>query len=278
MFALRRRTTYLFLAVSLAHILLISSQLQSRTGMSLPKTAAFRAFATAQSGIMSIGDGFRSLWTHYVALKGVAAENATLRERIVALDGQAQQEQALVAEAHALEDAARLQRTLDHPTVVARVIAGDPSPDALTITIDRGSADGIRLDMAVIAVGGVVGRVIQVIEHASQVQLLTGRMAGAGAMLERTNSGGIIEGGAGDPPLALTMVSNQADVRLGDKVFTSGQDGIYPQGLLIGSIVSARKGSGQYKSIAVRPSVDFSHIDLVLVVLAAAAKPLGGGA
>jgi rod shape-determining protein MreC len=142
--------------------------------------------------------------------------------------------------------------------------------------IDRGTADGVQPDMAVIGAKGVVGRVInQPTPHAAQVQLLIGKLAGAGVTiersgagiaLERTGTGGIAVGGAGDPPLRLEYVPNSADLRVGDRVLTSGQDGIYPPGFLVGTV--GVPNAAQSTGVAVRPAVDFTHIDIVLVVLA----------
>src|SRR6185295_14889900 len=191
--------------------------------------------------------------------------------------GQLQQEQAVSNGTKALEEALKLQQSVSAPTLAARVIAGSPTPGSLTVTIDRGSDDGVQTDMAVIAAKGVVGRVInQPTPHAAQVQLLIGKLAGAGVTiersgagiaLERTGTGGIAVGGAGDPPLRLEYVPNSADLRVGDRVLTSGQDGIYPPGFLVGIVERAERGA-VYWTVAVRPAVDFTHIDIVLVVLA----------
>jgi rod shape-determining protein MreC len=127
--------------------------------------------------------------------------------------------------------------------------------------------DGVAPDMAVIAPMGVVGRVVgSPSRHASRVQLIVDRNAAAGALTERTRSGGMVVGRAGDPPLQMDLVSNLADVKQGDVVVASGVDGIYPKGFAIGHIESVQRGSGLYLAIAVRPSVDFSSLEEVLVV------------
>jgi rod shape-determining protein MreC len=152
--------------------------------------------------------------------------------------------------------------------LAARVIAGSPAPGSLTVTIDRGSDDGVQTDMAVIAGQGVVGRVInQPAPHAAQVQLLVGRNAAAAVTLERTGAGGLVVGGASDLLLTVDYVSNQADVQVGERVLTSGQDGIFPAGFVVGYVERSEKGTN-YRLVKVRPSVDFTHIELVLVVLA----------
>ena len=84
--------------------------------------------------------------------------------------------------------------------------------------------------MAVISPKGVVGRVVgPVAAHAARVQLLIDRNAAAGAVTERTRAGGMVVGVDGDPPLAMELVSNLADVKPGDVVVASGVDGMYPR-------------------------------------------------
>ena len=73
-------------------------------------------------------------------------------------------------------------------------------------------------------------------------------------------------GGQGNPPLKLQYLSNLADVRIGDRVVTSGLDGIYPKGFVLGTVRTVERGSGLYKAIQLKPAVDFSSIEEVLVV------------
>jgi rod shape-determining protein MreC len=99
------------------------------------------------------------------------------------------------------------------------------------------------------------------------VQLLIDRNAAAGAWTERTRAGGLVTGVDKDPPLSMELVSNQADVKTGDVVVASGVDGIYPKGFAIGQVETSERGSGLYRAISVRPTVDFSSLEEVLVLL-----------
>jgi rod shape-determining protein MreC len=159
----------------------------------------------------------------------------------------------------------KMQSAIPQRTLAADVIAGDASSFFRTVTINRGTSDGLRRDLAVIAPAGVVGRVVgDPASRAARVQLLIDRSAGAGALIERSRAGGVAVGdGSG---LRLEYVSALADVAVGDVVVTSGLDGIYPKGFVIGSVVSIEAASGS-RTIVVRPSVDFSSLEEVLVVL-----------
>jgi rod shape-determining protein MreC len=274
-----RRTLVLFLVLSFGHLLLMSVQVQSRSGMPIIQAGAFGIFAGVQHVTAGLADVTRSLWSNYIALRGVVAENDALQKQVLALQGQVQAEAAIASQTRDLEHLLNLKQSLAVKTLAARVIAGDPAPGANTITIDRGSADGVEANMAVIGHAGVVGRVInRPSPHAAQVQLLIGRTAGAGAMTENSQAVGPVRGGAGNPPLEMEFVDLLTDVKIGERVLTSGLDGIFPRGFVIGTVERAVKGSGSgtYSEIAIRPAMDFSNIHVVLVVLTRPARVEGG--
>jgi rod shape-determining protein MreC len=263
-----RRPLTLLIVICVGHILLISSQVQSKTGLPMLESVAFGTLARVQGGVAGVADGVRSIWSQYFALRGVERENAALRQRVLELEGQVQSERARASTARSLEEALKLQQETTQKTLAARVIGGDPSPGALTVLIDRGEQEGVFPDMAVIAGGGVVGRIIgRPAAHWSRVQLLIGRDAGAGAVLEKSGQGGFLAGGFGDRLYRLELLSSLTPVEVGERVVTSGQDGLYPRGYTLGT-VEAVEGEGKDRVIKVRPSVDFSHIEIVLVVLA----------
>src|SRR5262245_24695494 len=267
-----RRTLSLLTVMCLGHVLLISAQVQSRSGMPVLESAAFGLFAQVQAMITGVADGGRSLWTNYFALRRAASENAALRERVLALEGQLQEQEALAGRAKALEDTLGLKQSQPAPTLAARVIAGSPTPSVWTVTIDRGSEDGLEPDLAVIGAKGMVGRVIAPLaKHAATVQLLIDRDAGAAVTFERANAGGLVVG-VGRASLDTKYVPVLAAVQVGERVVTSGQDGIYPAGFTVGSVETVT-GQGAERQIVVRPAVDFSHLDLVLVMLAKPPRP-----
>src|SRR5262249_41019229 len=130
----------------------------------------------------------------------------------------------------------------------------------------KGTRDGLHADMAVIAPAGVVGRVVVPSPRAAKVQLLIDRNAAAAALVERSRAQGVVVG-TGDARLRLEYVSEVADIVQGDVVVTSGIDGIYPKGFVIGLVETVEKSGGAYKQIVVRPAVDFRSLEDVLVVL-----------
>jgi rod shape-determining protein MreC len=269
----RRRTLTLFVVLCLGHVLLISAQVQSGQGRSVLHVSAFGAVAAVQGSSSAVTQGAGGLWSNYIALVGASRENEELRARIVSLEGELQAERARAAAVTALEQALKLQQSIVPPTLAARVIAGSPVPGTLTVTIDRGTDDGVTANMAVISGAGVVGRVIgQPTAHAALVQLIIGKSANTGAMVEKTNDAGLAAGGFADGLLRLELLSSGASVAVGDRIVTSGQDGIYPSGFVIGH-VTAVNGTGKSREVLIAPAVNFSHIEIVLVVLARPAQP-----
>ena len=120
--------------------------------------------------------------------------------------------------------------------------------------------------MAVLAPAGVVGRVIKPTARSAIVQLLIDRNAAAGVIIERSRAQGVAMG-AGDGRLRLEYMSEAFDVAVGDEVVTSGIDNIYPKGFAVGKIDSIEKSGAAYRRISIKPAVDFSALEEVLIVL-----------
>jgi rod shape-determining protein MreC len=279
--AARPRTGLLFLAVVIGHVILISSQVQSRSGVPVLEGVTFGVFARVQQSTSHAIKSVGNFWGNYVDLRGARAENAMLRSRVEDLEVQLQEQRALAQRSGQLQALLDLKQFVSVPTLAADVISGFVNPGVLTVTIDKGSRDGVKPNMAVISSAGVVGRVIgPLAAHAARIQLLIDHNgpAAAGAMTERTRAGGMVVGKEGDPALRMDFVSNLADVKAGDVVVTSGADGIYPRGFRIGWVQRSERGDGLSLAITVRPSVDFRALDEVLVVLREARAAIPEGA
>ncbi len=272
----RQRTAVLFIAVVLGHIILISAQVNSSAGVPLLEVITFGAFAEVQRGAAGLTGGVRDAWSGYGNLRHVRAENEKLRQQLGELQVQFQQERARAERAKQLETLLGFQQALRIETVAAGVIGASASLDFRGITIDRGTTNAVIANMAVIAPAGLVGRVVTPTAHASKVQLLIDRNAAAGAVVERTRAQGIVVGSGADM-LRMDFVAATADVKAGDTVVTSGVDGIYPRGFVIGKIELVENGSGIHKTISVRPSVEFNRLEEVLVVKTPPAQAAQGG-
>jgi len=263
---IRQRSGYLFLAVTLGQILLVSAQVNSKSGVPVIESVTFGIFSEVQRGLSGGFLGIRSLWTGYIGLRHVKAENDTLKRDLAAAQVAVQEQRALADRTRGLENLLGLRQQVKLNTVAAEIIGAAASPDFRTLTIDKGTRDGVRADMSVIAPAGVVGRLVVPSMRSAKVQLLIDRNAAAGAIIERTRAQGVVVGG-GDDRLRMEYVSEVFDIVVGDVVVTSGIDGIYPKGFVIGQIESVERSGGAYKRITIKPAVDFRSLEEVLVVL-----------
>ncbi len=269
---IRQRTGYLFLAVIVGHIILISAQVNTRRGVPMLEAVTFGLFAEVQRGSSSLIAKMQDSWQNYLALQQVHVENERLKLEVARLQVGLQQERAVAEQSRTLQQLLDFRSSVSFATTGAAVIAGGASPDFRTMTIDKGARAGLKPDMAVIAPAGVVGRVIMPSARASKIQLLIDRNAAAGALVERSRAQGVVEGTGADL-LRMNYVSGVADVKVGDRVVTSGIDGIYPKGFVIGQIESIERGAGEFSAIVIRPAVDFAALEAVLIVLTPPVAP-----
>jgi rod shape-determining protein MreC len=263
---IRQRSGYLFLVVTLGQILLISAQVNTKSGVPVIERVTFGVFSEVQRGFSGGLSGIRNVWSGYVGLRNMKAENDALKRDLASAQIAVQEQRALADRTRGLERLLELREQVALKTVAANIIGGAATPDFRTLTIDRGTRDGVRTDMAVIAPGGVVGRLVVPSARAAKVQLLIDRNAAAGALIERSRAQGLVTGG-GDDRLRMEYVAEAADIVAGDAVMTSGIEGIYPKGFLIGHVETVEKNGPAYRRIVVKPAVDFRKLEEVLVVL-----------
>jgi rod shape-determining protein MreC len=262
---LHQRAGSLFVAVTLGHVVLVSAQVNSRSGLPLLESATLGVVAELQRAAAAVVGGVQDAWDGYVSLADVQAENARLRRVLAETEVRLQAERAQADRSRGLERLLELRDRTSLGTVAAEVIAAGIAPEFRTVTIDKGRQHGLRRDMAVMAPDGVVGRVVVAGGRAARVQLLIDRNAAAGALVERSRTQGLIVG-LGDGRLRLDYTSELSDVAVGDTIVTSGIDGIYPKGFVIGRVASIEKTSGTDRDIIVEPAVDMARLEEVLVV------------
>jgi rod shape-determining protein MreC len=263
---IRSRTGYLFLGIILGHIILISAQVNSRTGVPVLESVTFGVFAELQRMVSGVTGSVRRVWTGYVGLRHAQTENESLKRQLSEAQIALQEQRALADRARGLQQLLDLRDRSNLRTAAAEIIGSAASPDFRTVSIDKGALAGLKTDMAVIAPSGVVGRVVVSSPRSAKVQLLVDRNAAAGAIIERSRAQGVVVG-SGDGRLLLEYMSEVYDVVVGDDVVTSGIDGIYPKGFVIGKVDGVEKSGASYKRITVKPAVDFASLEEVLVVL-----------
>jgi rod shape-determining protein MreC len=272
---IRQRTGWLFGAIVVSHIVLISAQVTTKRGVPILQEVTFGAFAEMQRGATSAFGSAREGWQNYFALQEIRRENEQLKQEVTNLRVTLEQERSIAQQTRTLQQLLDLRSATGFKTAAAMVIGSGADPEFRTITIDKGTQDGLGADMAVMSPAGIVGRILMPTARAAKVQLIIDRDAAAGVMIERTRVAGIVTGVGSAEELGfkaglidLNYVPSSADVKPGDRVVTSGIDGIYPKGLPVGEIQSAERVGGEWR-IRVKPSVDFAALEAVLVVLKA---------
>src|ERR1700756_4132227 len=178
---------------------------------------AIGAITPLEKNIVRLQTGTSQLWHNYIYLRGVRQENRQLQDQIQQL----QLEQVRLRQD--AEQARRLQALLGFKeqyidkTTAAQVIGSSGSEQSRIVYLDKGSADGITQDMAVISAQGVVGKVIQVFRHTAQVLLINDQTSGVGTILEQSRLQGVLKGKpSGD--LVLDNIMSEEEVKPGDRV------------------------------------------------------------
>jgi rod shape-determining protein MreC len=134
----------------------------------------------------------------------------------------------------------RLKAAVPYRTVAARVIAVDAGGWSEQVVLDKGRADGVDSERGVISESGLVGQVFAVTAHTASVVLVTDRNSSVAAMVGRSRTAGIVKG-TGHGTCVMTYLPPQADVRVGDRILTSGRGGIFPKGLPIGTVTKVER-------------------------------------
>ncbi|MFA4875088.1 MAG: rod shape-determining protein MreC [bacterium] len=231
-----------------------------------------------QQFVSGIIGGVKGAWQRYVSLIGVEEERAQLSRRVAELEG------SLMRLGETEEENKRLRALLDYKeslpqkTAAARVIANDPRAEFKSITIDKGSNDGVQPLMAVLGPRGLVGRVGTVTAGYSRVLLLTDPNSSIDAMVQRSRARGVVQGAAWRTELKtgfyiarLEYLRRVSDIRDGDVVVTSGLDRVFPAGIPIGTVtdISASR-YGVFTEANIIPFENMAELQEVLVILSTA--------
>ena len=149
---------------------------------------------------------------------------------------------------------------------VATVIGYDPSSWQRAIIVDKGSNDGAAPGMAVVSGSGLVGQITSVGRRSARVLLISDPLSGVDALIQGNRARGIVEGD-GNGGCVWKFVLREEEVKIGDRVISSGLDGVFPRGLLIGIVtgVSSRPDS-MFHDITLQPSVVMDKVESVIVV------------
>ena len=220
----------------------------------------------------------------YLALRGAHEEAAQCRAELSQSKAEINAlEQARIENERLRKLLAYTETTLE-PDIMARVVGVNASSNFLSIRLDRGEDDGVRAGMPVVTSDGVVGQIVRSVGHSSDVMLLSDASSRIGVVVQRTGSRATAAGSGGRGTLSLENALRSDELVEGDLIITSGVDGIFPHGLVVGKVEQVQKlPSSLFLTASVRPAVNLRRLREVLIVPVpvvtgpqALAAPLGG--
>ena len=235
-------------------ILALTSRIQDSISYTLDQTvSAFENYVylihTRQENLQLLDEN-RKLLSSIASLQETQQENVRLRKLLV------------------------FQEKFHLETVAARVIAKDVSSEFRAIRINRGEASGVQKNMAVLTAEGVVGRVLRTTANTADIVTVLDLLSAVDSIVERSRARGIVEGMT-DAVCQLKFALRTDDIQPGDLLVSSGLGGVFPKGAPVGVVSKVnRKAFGITQDVEVKPAVDFSKLEEVLVVTRALSEPI----
>jgi rod shape-determining protein MreC len=231
-----------------------------------PASAFLEMIRPIDAGIKHFSAGTSGIVNDYLALVHVREENAHLRLELARVKSDQARLAELETENRHLSELLELRDVLGLSAVAANVIGSDATGLSHTLILGSGESNGLRPGMAVLSNQGVVGKIIAVSPHASRVLLIDDHNSALDGFDQRSRARGIVAGLV-DDGLILKYTDRSEDIRAGDPVVTSGLDGIFPRGLLVGTIKYVhREGPGLFLNVSIAPAVEFRGLEQVLIV------------
>jgi len=260
------------IALLLVNFILMAFDARDRTsGQRVVRAWTQTAADFVQSPVTTITSSIANYFTSISTLRSAQSENDFLKQRVQELEVELKQNEELASENTRLKSLLNLKDQSKYKVLTARIIGRDPSIWFDSSIIDRGSLDGVTLNMPIVTDGGVVGRVSNVSPLTSQVDLITRKGSGVGAIVGQVGESGalgVVTGTSKGDMLEMKYVPGNVDVKVGQQIFTTGQDDIYPPGLKVGEIVSVVSGSATTPhQILVRPAARLDGMQEVGILL-----------
>ena len=263
----RKNRPLVFAGVLLLTALLwYSVNLRQKDETNFLESVVLRATGPVQATLDRAIVGAADIWGHYLYLVDTSEDNQELIKENRTLRAVLAQSDEVRLENERLRLLLEFKEAQAFETLPARVIAEDASSWFRTVMIDKGSEQGVTEGMPVVVAEGVVGRVVRSSPRFSRVLLITDASSAVASLLQGNRARGVCRGKG--EQLVFDFVLRQEGVGIGDRVVTSGMGGVFPKGLMVGSVKGVnRQEFGLFQEIEVTPSVDFSHLEEVLILL-----------
>jgi len=263
-----RRPTLLFIVVLALLFLLMSVSSQTRylgETRTMFERTVMTIFSPVPKLVHWVGGAMQDMYHGYVDMRGAVNENLELRRKVASLTTENLKLRQSEGDLRRLRSLLAYSEQFTMSTSMAQTIMLDTAGRFKSIIIDRGSAGGVEVNDVIANANGLVGRVVLTTKDLAKVQLVTDNNCSVGSLVERTRRQGVVRGN-GSTALQMADIPTLADVQPGDRVLTAGIDGVYPRGIPIGLVTKAEPGQSLFKTVTVKPSVDFGAIEEVIVI------------
>ncbi|MFQ6037267.1 MAG: rod shape-determining protein MreC [Candidatus Aminicenantales bacterium] len=270
----RHKGFVVLVSLILLQFVLISVQVPLGEDESVFERAIFSVFSPVQHAGVAVYTGIGKVFRNYFRLIRTQAENSLLLQENFSLRQENTLLKSILKTYRAEEEIAQVLQDLGKAILPARVIGLDASNYWRSLVINKGSEDGVRINMVVLDRHGyLVGRVVDPVSfREARVQLITDTEAGVHVKPEGKAVPGIVIGtGRGRCRLAF-ILSTDTEVAEGDRLVSTGSDGIYFPGLTVGYVLSVKKDQSLFKRIEVEPAFRIGDLDLVAVIRARAGE------
>ncbi|MGD0497174.1 MAG: rod shape-determining protein MreC [Bryobacteraceae bacterium] len=259
-----RNITVLLLAI-FAQLILLAVQVKNGSDVRIIRVWTVTAVTPAARVLEAIRGGGAALVRNYLMLQRADAEN----RRLQAENGQLKLDNIFLKNELNTADRAKalqvFQAQTPSRTLAATVFGTGAGANSKVVFVDRGSVSGVRRGMGVITPDGIVGKVLAVYPMASEVVLITDPDFAAGVISQKNQAHGVVKG-QGTPLCKVDYVSFADKVEPGEWLYTAGDDRIFPRGLPVGVVKSARDGQ-PYKEVYMEPSGLRRGLEDVLIVV-----------
>ncbi len=264
-------TPWLLIILLLGNFILMAYDARTQNKQRVIRVWTQAAAHFIQSPITSAGTAITGFFESVANLRSAQSENDILKQKVQELEVKVQESQELTQENKRLRKLLELKQQSDYEVKTAQIIGRDTSAWFDSAIIDLGSLDGVKLNMPIVVNGGLVGRVTAVSPLTAQIDLITRDKSGLGAVvgeLGESNALGIVNGTSKKDTLEMKYVPGYMDVKKGETIYTTGQDGIYPPGLKLGEITEVRTGSATVPhQIFIQPSAKINSMQEVAVLI-----------
>ncbi len=266
-----RKNAIILVVLLVIQLVTMSGSVKGAQGSTRTETALMRLTWPVVALARTVSGGVSGVFNGLRDLVGARERNKQLEHELGLLSAQSDRFREAVHENERLRRLLGMRRGLVPEAIAASVVTSNQDGPTKMIVVDRGTKDGVRPYLPVIAWGGAVGRVVATEKRHSKIRLLIDANSGVAALIQRSRAQGIVLGRPGGD-LDLLYVPRFSDVMHGDRVVTSGLDGIFPRGFGLGSVSAITEAADGAQTIHLEPELDFGALEEVMIVL----EPVAG--